>query len=184
MLIILLRGFSHSGKDYIGNILCNTYGFTRFAFADSLKKIVSEKYNCELNTLHSQDGKLNICQNDSNNRTYRQILIDEALYLRNVDPDIFAKSCCQEIINSNSKKIVITDWRYPNEFEILQNTFPNCKLFTVYIHRENQTLSPVHDISEYHLIDRKDDYKIINRLDDTIYTEIEQLINFINKSDK
>ena len=48
MSIILLRGYSKSGKDYIGNILCNKYNYKRFSFADSLKEFVSEKYKCSI----------------------------------------------------------------------------------------------------------------------------------------
>ena len=48
MSIILLRGFSNSGKDFIGEILCNQYNYTRYAFADSLKNMVSKKFNCPI----------------------------------------------------------------------------------------------------------------------------------------
>ncbi len=110
MSIILLRGFSHSGKDFVGNILSEKYEYKRFAFADSLKRLVAKEYNCDIKQLHSQDGKLQVCQFDSAKRTYRQILIDEALRLRNLDCDIFAKLCCEDIKKSSHTKIVITDW--------------------------------------------------------------------------
>ena len=65
MIIILLRGFSHSGKDFVGNILSTQYGYKQFSFADSLKKIVAEKYNIELNLLYSQEGKKMIFNNET-----------------------------------------------------------------------------------------------------------------------
>jgi hypothetical protein len=183
MSIILLRGFSHSGKDYVGQILCDRYDYKRFAFADSLKKIVQSDLKCDWKNLHTQEGKIQVCENDSLKRTYRQILIDEALRLRNIDTGVFAKHCCTEIYGYNPeeapKKIVITDWRYPNELEILKESFPGYIITPVHIKREGQTKSPVYDISEYHLVDRTNDYTIINKMNDTIYDEVQNLINTI-----
>ncbi len=187
MSIILLRGFSHSGKDFIGQILCNDYGYKRYAFADSLKKIVAKEFLCSLEQLHSQEGKLQICENDSLKRTYRQILIDEALRLRNIDAGVFAKHCCSEIYGFNPEevpeKIVITDWRYPNEITILEQAFPGYKITPVHIQRLDQLKSPVDDISEYQLMNRTDDYILINKMNDSIYTEIENLIKLIDLSE-
>lgn len=179
MSIIVLRGFSNSGKDYIGQILCDKYNYKRFAFADSLKKIVAKDYNCALEQLHTQEGKLEVCLTDSSKRTYRQILIDEALRLRKIDTGIFAKHCCQEIYELGllPNKIVITDWRYPNELQILIDMFPEYIVTPVHIVRQGQLESPVDDISEYHLLNRVSDYTIINNMDESIYKEIDILIN-------
>jgi hypothetical protein len=183
MSIILLRGFSHSGKDYIGQILCNDYGYKRFAFADSLKKMVQLDFKCSWEQLHTQEGKLQICEHDTLKRTYRQILIDEALRLRNIDAGIFAKHCCSEIYGINPEdapdKIVITDWRYPNEITILEQAFPGYKIIPVHIIREGQNQSPVNDISEHQLDDRSSDYQLINRMNETIRDEIKILINHL-----
>jgi hypothetical protein len=184
MSIILLRGFSHSGKDFVGQILCNDFGYKRFAFADSLKKMVQIEFKCSWEQLHTQAGKQEICENDSLKRTYRQILIDEALRLRNMDPDIFANDCCIQIDTQDPKnvpdKIVITDWRYPNEIKIIKESFPNHAIIPVHIIREGQTKSPVDDISENHLINRINDYTIINRNNNTIYDEIDILLKYIS----
>ena len=179
MSIIVLRGFSNSGKDYIGQILCDKYNYKRFAFADSLKKIVAKDFNCPLEQLHTQEGKLQVCHSDTNKRTYRQILIDEALRLRNIDTSMFAKHCCQEIYELGlvPNKIVITDWRYPNELQILIDMFPEYTVTPVHIVRQGQLQSPVDDISEYHLLNRTNDYTIINNMNESIYEEINTLIN-------
>lgn len=180
MAVILLRGFSHSGKDFIGNILCNKYEYTRFAFADSLKKLVAQNFNCPVETLHSQEGKLQICESDTLKRTYRQILIDEALRLRNLNSNVFVEHCCQEIKKSSANKIVITDWRYPNEISIIQETFPNFKVYPVHVVRANQIDSPVDDISEHHLDKRTNDYVLQNTMDSNIKSQINKLVCFIN----
>ncbi len=179
MSIILLRGFSHSGKDYVGNILCRLYGYKRFAFADSLKMMVANEFNCPIEQLHSQEGKLQVCINDDKKRTYRQILIDEALRLRSIDAGVFVKHCCNEISKSSVNKIVITDWRYPNEIEIVSQLFPKYEITPVHIIRDGQINSPVNDISEHHLDDRCYDYQLINKLDSSINDNIKILVDFI-----
>jgi hypothetical protein len=190
MSIILLRGFSHSGKDFIGQILCDKYGYKRFAFADSLKKMVQLEFKCKWEHLHTQEGKLQICENDALKRTYRQILIDEALRLRNIDSGVFAHHCCSEIYGFNPEevpdKIVITDWRYPNELQILADAFSEYEITPVHILREGQAKSPVDDISEHQLDNRCCDYQLINRMNHTINDEIKILIDFIisTKSNK
>jgi hypothetical protein len=179
MIIILLHGFSQSGKDYIGNIICNKYGYKRFAFADSLKQIVSEIYDCPIDILHSQEGKIQICENDFKKRTFRQILIDEALRLRSLDEGVFAKRTCQDIRTSKSDKIIITDWRFPNELDIIQEHFPDSKRITIHIIREGQNKSQVMDISEYLLKDNPFDYTIHNNMNYDIINDIDNLINTI-----
>lgn len=179
MSIILLRGFSHSGKDFIGEVLCRIYGYKRFAFADSLKSMVAESIGCPVEKLHSQEGKLQICETDRMKRTYRQILIAEAFRLRSIDAGVFAKQCCKEIECIGSDRIVITDWRYDNELEIVTSVFPTMKVIPVHIIRSGQTESPVNDISEYQLQHRTEDYVIHNNMDETIYEEIQNLIDIL-----
>ena len=180
MLIILLRGYSHSGKDFVGQVLCEKYGFKRYAFADSLKCIVSRKYNCSLDTLHSQEGKLQICKTDPQKRTYRQILLDEALRLKTDNPDIFAEDCSLEIAESGSRRIVITDWRFPNEREVIKKYFPNAKILTIRVLRIGQNKSPVDDESEYLLKNWRDDAVILNYLNNNIYQSVHNILERLN----
>ena len=175
MIIILIRGFSNSGKDYVGNILVSKYDYKQYSFADSLKKIVADMYNIPLDLLYSQEGKIMICCNDIHKRTNRQLLIDEALRLKDNDYDIFAKHCSQSI-DKNDKKIVITDWRFENELDVLKEYIPDAKIIPVHIVRTNQSKSPIDDISEYHLIDRQNDYSIMNNMDNSLYQYIDDFI--------
>jgi hypothetical protein len=180
MSIILIRGYSQSGKDFVGKILCKKYGYQRFAFADSLKQLVVNKYHTNMQQLHSQYGKMEICPHDEHGRTYRQILIDEALLARSMDDNCFAKDCCKEIKKYNVDRVVITDWRYPNELEALKEHFPEYEITTVHLVRIFQTNSPVEDRSEYQLMNRRNDRLIINTMDERIYQEVEYLISSIS----
>jgi hypothetical protein len=162
----MIKGFSRSGKDFLGKILCDRHGYTRFAFADSLKEIVAREYLCDLSLLHSQIGKEKICEQDDLKRTYRQILIDE---------DVFAKSLVPKIAKHD--KVVITDWRYLNEYQYLYRNLPRYKINTIHILREDQHKSPVNDESEYSLEGITTDYVILNKMNDEIYGDISRILS-------
>lgn len=162
MKIVLLRGFSFAGKDSVGQILVQKYGFRRAAFADSLKTIVSQKYGIPIAWLHDQEKKQ---EKAPDGRTWRKILLDTAIVYRETNPDIFAELCCQEIRNGSegaqNQYIVITDWRYPNELATVVRLFPDATIYTCWVKRAKQTISPVNDASEYLLIDRAESADIV-----------------------
>jgi hypothetical protein len=161
MLIIFIRGFAGSGKDTLGECFTQHHGFKRFAFADALKETVSDKYNVDIAVLHSQDGKKQVCT--ANGKTWREILISEAAAERNKDPDVFAEMTALAIIASGAKRVVLTDWRYPNEYTIVRKLFPDALITTVHILREDQAgVSPVIDLSEYYLKDHRPDWIVHN----------------------
>lgn len=183
-IIVLIRGYSQSGKDFIGRTLCQRYGYQRFAFADSLKRIVASLYHCPMETLHSQHGKQLICPTDLLRRTYRQILIEEALRLRALDDTMFVRECCQEIKKQDAANIVITDWRYPVEYTLLGELFPDATIIPLHIVRNDTDISPVDDISEHHLDDRVGDYVIVNTMDDSVYQGIHRFMQTIHEPNK
>jgi len=160
MHIVILRGFSGAGKDTVGQILVDEYRFKRCAFADSLKVIVSQTYGIPLGWLHDQKKKQELAPDG---RTWRQILLDVAQQYRNENPTIFAEMCCKDIQESERKRIVITDWRYPNELDVVQATFPQARIFPVWVNRaEQKGVSPVENANEYLLQDRVGDWEIEN----------------------
>ena len=159
MLILFIHGFSGAGKDTLGKCFTDHFGFKRVAFADALKMHVSTTHNVSLEILHSQDGKRQICPHTGT--TWRDILISEASLCRAVDPDIFAKISCAAIADNDN--IVITDWRYPNEYDVVRTTFPDATIYTVLIKREHGSgCSPVYHDSEYLLINHKPNFIILN----------------------
>lgn len=161
MLIIFIRGFAGAGKDTLGGCFTEHHGFKRFAFADSLKHMVSEKYGVDIAVLHSQEGKRLVCE--ANGKTWREILISEAAAARDKDPDVFAKMTAQAIFASGGRRIVLTDWRYPNEYSIIRGAFPDALITTVHVIRADQDgVSPVIDVSEYYLKDHRPDWIVHN----------------------
>lgn len=161
--VLLLAGKANSGKDTAALHLVGKYSFTRFAFADALKDFVSEKYKIEKSILYSQEGKKMMYLNTG--KTIRDLLIEEGLAHRKIDSDYWIKIVCDKIkaIDGNA---VISDFRFPNEYQTLVDNLEKCNIKTVSIIRENGA-ETIDDISETSLSDFKFDKVWFN--DRTIY---------------
>ena len=116
--IVLLSGWLKSGKDTVGEYLCRAHGFRRLAFADALKDEVSETYGIPRDLLDSQDGKdLPV---GSSGQTVRDLLIRHGQWRRSQDPAYWIHKVLREIQQATGH-IVITDWRFPHEFDVIDS---------------------------------------------------------------
>lgn len=123
--ILLLGGKIKSGKDYVADKLVRNGGWVKFALADPLKKITAEIYNIDIKHFKTQEGKKKI---HGDGRTYRKILIDTATLLKKTNKHYFTDLLIDRINEDNTTKdIVISDFRYPYEYERL-----NVKLGTIF----------------------------------------------------
>lgn len=167
--IVLVNGFSASGKDTFSDFLVKAgNNFIKYAFADELKLDISEKYKIDYKLTLTQEGKNTYINNLNCN--VRDLLISEAKKVTKQNPDFYVMKLAEKIKFTNtiqdyrgeiSKSIVISDWRFPNEYEYIANEFKNYKIITVRINR-NQ-VSPVNSKSENYLNDFKFDYTIDNK---------------------
>jgi hypothetical protein len=168
MKIYLLSGWSGSGKDTVGSILIQTYGFQRFAFADILKQMVATEFGFPVELAHTEAGKNTVIS--STGKTVRQLLIQRGQEIRNEKGDLgfFARGVATEIQNlvysgTIPEGIVITDWRLPVEYETLKQclTYPIVK---VRVRRWGQHTSPIADSETEHQLDTWTFDCIVNNL--------------------
>lgn len=178
--IVLVNGFSNSGKDTFSDFLVKTgNNFVKYAFADELKHYTSDKYNFDYKLTLTQEGKNTYI----NNCSVRELLIYEAKKVTKQNPDFYAMKLTKKIKFTDkihnyrceiNKSIVISDWRFPNEYNCIANEFKNYKIITVRINRTK--VSPVNSKTENYLNDFKFDYTI-----DNTSTLSEFYKNIINK---
>jgi len=143
MKIILLSGWSTSGKDTVGKILEKSQGAKLFAFADVLKQIVAKEFDFPIEWAYSEEGK-NIFL--SNGKTVREMLIKRGQEIRKEKgTEYFAKIVANQIeILESEQIIVVTDWRLPIELETLENNL-RYPLYKVRIQKNGQLKSPIKD---------------------------------------
>lgn len=168
MEILLLGGKSGSGKTYIAKIL-EQRGWFHLAFADALKDIVAEKYSIDRCDLDTQEGKKKIY---TDGMTYRDILITESKQMKKQDINIFCKIVSSKI--KSQPKVVISDMRYPHEYEYISNTFTEAVVKSCLVKR-NQ-FNEIDDPSETSMDDFKFDICVDNN------KEGGEAINFLLKT--
>jgi hypothetical protein len=148
MKVILLSGWSTSGKDTVGAILEKKYNAVRFAFADVLKEIVANEFKFPIGWTHNEKGKMKIL---SNGKTVREVLIQRGQEIRKEknDSGYFARIVAHQIqtlsLMTNPDQVaVITDWRLPIELETLE-TCLNSKIYKIRVQRTGLSQSPIKD---------------------------------------
>jgi hypothetical protein len=89
MTLLLLSGRAGCGKDAAASLLMEEVGFTRFAFADFLKRDVAAQYGLPLDLFHTaaKDQPLPAFKG----KTPRTLLLDHARIARSVDLDVYAR---------------------------------------------------------------------------------------------
>ena len=161
MKIIALSGYKGSGKDKVADYLIDVYGFKRYAFADTIKEMVSEQYNIPLNYFHDQqqkeralpqypvdpqdafsemvtdfmDKELHPVPWDVRYWTPRALCILEGSVKRSVNSNYWVDIVIDQInsdkIKSEFTNVVITDLRYTSETNRLLKAFPDIEIVRI-----------------------------------------------------
>lgn len=157
-VIIMLSGWAGSGKDAAASILMDELGFQRFAFADPLKHDVARETGLSLEHFYSRHLKDSLTEFDGEMITPRALLIEAAANARARYPNIYANMIADTIQKVGSKRVVISDWRYRNEYEVIQTFFS--KVVRIRISRPGVIQSP--EPSEHDLDGEPMDIEIQN----------------------
>ena len=101
---IALSGKMASGKSLIATYLVKQHGFVELVFAARLKEIAADMFN------------LDVARKDEKGRMLLQQL---AHHMREIDPMVWIRYIIRKIPLEGN--VVISDVRYPNEFNTLHN---------------------------------------------------------------
>jgi len=156
--IILIGGKAGSGKDTVAEFLVNNCNFTQFAYANALKDYVSVSFNINRQLFDTQEGKMSEIIVNNRKTTPRQMLIDVSLEKKKENPLIWIQKVIESIKICDNKQVVISDFRFPEEYTELIKIFDN--VITIQIKR-NEALN-IDDHSERALNNFKFDYIIYN----------------------
>ena len=117
--LVGITGHAGSGKDSVGKFLVDTYGYTRFGYADAVKKVsllIDPYVGDHVDRL---SDKVSVHGMDFCKRAFpevRRILQEVGNGVRQVDPYIWLRPL-DRLIESDVESIVVTDVRYENEAE-------------------------------------------------------------------
>ncbi len=147
MKLILLAGFAQAGKDTTAELLVNHYGYTRFGFADEVKKIAAQRTGLPIELFSYPEGK----KQKAGSMTLREHCIEIGESGRKQDPEFWGKKVADSIRSSGVSKVVISDWRNLPELFALQKAFSTAEIYPIRIRRSGQYVSSVPDMTEYNL---------------------------------
>lgn len=155
MKLILLSGWSNSGKSTVAEILRERHGANFFAFADELKKIVADEAKFPFEWTQTQEGKQRLAPNG---KTVRELLIQRGQEIRAEKNDFgfFARQVAKQLLElpiNDTTLYVVSDWRLVVELETLKQELPTAEIHTIRIQREGQETSPVEDSLTEHELD-------------------------------
>lgn len=159
--IFLIGGKAGSGKDTIALHLVNNYSFIKFAFADVLKEYVSNKYKINIRLMNTQIGKKTIIYINNQKTTIRDLLIKEAMEHRDIDENYWINIVLKKLSkldNNTHHKIVISDFRFPNEYYELCKVYEHVTAINV----ERNECENINNISETSLNNFLFDHTIKN----------------------
>jgi len=172
--VILVCGYSRTGKDVFFSILSNTIFespifkwrcyqhytdnkkfpfnniYVRKSFADELKKEVCSIYNIPL-FIDNKELKQFIHPHTKQVVSARDCYIEHALIRRTQDPLYWCKKIFNTSLIDQNITYVITDWRYENELSYIKTHFKN--ITTIRLFRSNVPI-PHQDIISEHNIDK------------------------------
>ncbi len=167
--ILMLSGYSGSGKSYIADIL-QANGWFSLALADQLKDEVSLDYCIKREDLDTQEGKRTV---HHTGHTYRDILISESKKKKKKDINYFSKKIIEKIrINNYSNDVVISDMRFPHEYFFIKAKLPEYTIVSARVKRE--VYNVIDDYSEKALDSFLFDITIYN--DDTLMNQLETIL--------
>jgi hypothetical protein len=147
MMVIWLSGYAGAGKDTMASILWKKYDLQRVAFADSLKDFVAVKYGLERSLCDTPEGKNSL--DVRTGKTVRELLIADSAEAKKENINIFASYVLDKINTSKQRGFVISDWRYPHEYEYIKSNMPEAEHICIRITRPG--LQSLADPSEHAL---------------------------------
>lgn len=122
--IFLFGHRKQHGKDTCCDILEEEFqkkkiNYCRTYFAKHLKLMASKLYNLDFEKMESKDYK-NSKPAHLNGKSVRDVLLHLGQKEREKDPDVWVRHSINEILKSNTKVGMISDFRYPNEFDSIE----------------------------------------------------------------
>jgi hypothetical protein len=136
--LVLLCGYSRAGKDTFANGMeIGNRDYLTHLLAAPLKTIGNNIINrLNLGDYVDKDTGYRVCFWDEKFKSkHRNVLVTLARFARSLDSDVFVNRLIEQIdtISTSGKHVVITDWRYLNEYKRIKSELTAYNVVTVWI---------------------------------------------------
>lgn len=121
-MIIGIAGYKGSGKDAMGQVLTDSFGWDKMSFAQPIKDLIHHTFGIDKNIL-SGDGGERVFRElplpDWYNLTPRELLQKIGMSFRdNVHKDVWVR-ILENKVKKHDNHVVVTDVRFPNEVDMI-----------------------------------------------------------------
>jgi len=178
MDIIFLSGKAGSGKDLAADYLSTKHGYKIMRIAAPIKKITSIITKSPLEDCYKSKSKIPYKEIGLDLGEYQQKI--GTLFREHIHKDIWLKCLWRDYLDSNTKKIVIVDGRFKNEYNFFKKKAKMIRLNRLFELREKSlgNRDPFHP-SEIDLDEEEFDLVIENNSMEkkTLYKEIDSYMN-------
>jgi len=182
-LLIGITGQKYSGKDTLGNYICETYNFKRLAFADPLKDVCRTIFGFNDEQLYGDkkeeiDKYWKITPRETLQFVGTELFREQfGKKFEHVDKNIWIKVIKKTLLDNPSENYVVTDVRFQNECSMIHELGG----VVIKIKRPFQNLDNnfSQHSSEIHIDELNVDYELVNDSTKTILFTQFDLLNLI-----
>lgn len=136
-MIISLTGLIGSGKDTVADYLVDEYGFTRDAFASTVKDVLAAVFSWDREMLEGRTKSAREQRNQVDEWWANRLELPEFTprwAMQHIGTDVFRQHFHDDIwiaalenrLSKHKGHVVITDARYPNELEMVRRLNGQC----------------------------------------------------------
>lgn len=133
-MIILISGYKRHGKDTAANAICDYFGFKKYSFAQPIKEACSLLFGWSLNHIESFKEDVDPYWKISPRQALQWLGTDSFQYdLPNHFPEFnkhigrsFWVKKFEQLYEDTRYDYVISDYRFPHEYELLKHHNPIC----------------------------------------------------------
>ena len=115
IMIIGISGKKGSGKDTAANHLNAVHGYATLSYAEPLKKTCSIVFGIPIDYFNDRNKKEETIEEWKASPRQLMQTVGTDLFRNHFDKDVWIKSLTQRIRQTQNKRIVVSDVRFPNE---------------------------------------------------------------------
>lgn len=171
-------GAKGHGKDTAAKFLIDEYDFVPVSFADGLRKTVATALRVNERWFLDPDKKEEIDPRTGKSRRYWLQWIGTEGF-RALWDEVWTTWWYEEIVARGYDRVVATDMRFPNEYKVVYEKFPNAK--TIRITDPRKPTGNDNHASEAHYTTFDVDYDILNDSDiPALHLKMSKLAEAVN----
>lgn len=179
--IIALCGYKRSGKDFATSHIVDKYDYTHYKFAHKLKQLMRVLFNFDDEQIEGEKKEIIDLNWGITPRHAMQYIGTDIFQnhmnglIPGIDKTFWVKSFVNDVKKKAPHNIVISDMRFPHEYECIKSQLNSYKLTVIKIINDNNPNVDVH-VSETAYNEIPYDFEIHNNYNEDFIKDIDDIM--------